>query len=351
MKFTTSPRAAILPRIVPLALLFFTAVASGFAASEVTPTTGSPQETVTSAPRKEVKLLTVGNSFAWDATTFLPKLAELNGKELTMVRANLGGCSLERHVRHLTAYDANPGDPEGSPYKGPLPGYKQTMYSLKEALLLTDWDYITIQQVSNLSYLPETYEPYASTLINYIHTYAPKAQIVIHQTWAYREDYADFKDGFTQKVMYEKSRAAYHALATKYGNLPIIPVGDAIQAARSTPLWSFAYPDPAFDYKNPPAGKIPAQRGSLNAGWAWRTDPKNGKTSFGLDFKHCNTAGKYLGSLVFYECIYGEAPKAPFVPQGVTPEEAESLTKIAHDTVKPSAVTKDVASLSAEANR
>ncbi|HVJ45419.1 MAG TPA: DUF4886 domain-containing protein, partial [Luteolibacter sp.] len=70
------------------------------------------------APKNQIKLLTIGNSFANDATAYLPAMAKAGGKDLLLFRANLGGCSFERHARHLKAYEADPANPEGSPYLG-----------------------------------------------------------------------------------------------------------------------------------------------------------------------------------------------------------------------------------------
>ncbi len=61
-----------------------------------------------------VKVLTVGNSFADDACALLPDLAKAGGKDLFLVRANLGGHSLAQHVGYLQAYEANADDPKGS---------------------------------------------------------------------------------------------------------------------------------------------------------------------------------------------------------------------------------------------
>jgi len=43
------------------------------------------------AAAKEVKLLTIGNSFADSAFKFLPKVAESAGDKVIMDRANIGG--------------------------------------------------------------------------------------------------------------------------------------------------------------------------------------------------------------------------------------------------------------------
>lgn len=286
--------------------------------------------------KETVKLLTVGNSFAEDSMFYLPKIVEANGKKVELFKANLGGCSLERHVRHLKAYEANPKDPEGSPYSSSFyPSKnepKERKYSLREALESKPWDYVTIQQVSTESYKPESFEPYAGILTGYIRKYAPQAKILILQTWAYRQDCPLFgKDGFSQDKMYEGLRQNYEKLAADYG-LQIVPVGHAMQTARATDRWHFTYPDPNFDYKNPPKDAAPAQPGSLNAGWAWRKLSGQTEPTFNLDFKHCNTAGRYLAASIFYEALFAaDARTTPFVPDKLDPKDAEDLRRLAHE--------------------
>lgn len=283
-----------------------------------------------------LRVLTIGNSFAYDAVRFLPELARANGKTLLLFRANPGGCSLEKHAGWVKAFEKNPEDPNGRPYPTAFlpprnePGKK---YSLSEALAAEPWDYVTIQQVSDNSFKPETFEPHAKILVETIRRFAPQAEIVIHQTWAYREDYPGFANGeFTQKKMYDGLVAAYDKLAQTY-QLRIIPVGEAMQAARATPRWTFVYPDPAFDYAHPPAGKLPVQTGSLNMGWLW-AEPKGEPKRLILDHKHANTAGCYLAGSVWYEFLTKEDVRPNrFHPQDLTDEDALLLRQIAHDSV------------------
>lgn len=329
------------------------------------------------APKDQVKILTIGNSFANDATAYLPALAKAGGKDLLLFRANLGGCSFERHARHLKAYEANPADPQGSPYRSgfvrslgdttapgiasgsnePVKGEAEPPknISLKEALESEKWDYVTIQQVSTASFDFSTYEPYAGTIIEYVRKHAPTAEIVIHQTWAYREDCPMFKGGFDQKKMFDGLVDAYGKLAKKY-DLRTVPVGTAIQEARKLPRWTFKYPDPAFDYKNPVAGTKPDQSGSLMVGWTVKKvpapkkaegepagEPLPDKYVASLDFKHCNSEGRYLGASVFYGFLFGEkAEENTFVPEGIDPADAKVLRGIADEVVAkvPSKVAK-----------
>lgn len=242
---------------------------------------------------------------------------------------------MSRHTGHLEAFLADPTDENGRPYKhqpDPKTGEKRD-FSLVEALQAEAWDYVTIQQVSHLSFLPDTYEPHAKLLIDTIKAHAPQAEILIHQTWAYREDHAIFVDGFTPLEMYERSRAAYHELSKRYG-LRILPVGDAFHAARQLPRWTFL-PDPNFDYENPAEGALPDQSTSLNVGWHWATDRATGNLVFKLDSIHANVAGSYLGGSVFYEVIFNDSVlDVEYVPEGLSPEDAKALRKIAHDQVE-----------------
>lgn len=281
--------------------------------------------------RDDIKLLTIGNSFANNSTAFLPDLVKDGGKKLTMFRANLGGCSFERHARHLAAAQADPEatNTEARPYANNpvlgLPGLKTV--SLIDALKAQPWDYVTIQQVSHQSYKPASYEPHAGRIIAIIRELAPQAEILVHQTWAYREDHPFFRrnDGFTPAKMYEGSREAYHQLAANHGGLRILPVGDAMDLARQTPRWTFA-PDANFDYANPPAGQVPDQRTSLMVGWRWVTKKDTGEKKFELDAIHANNAGRYLGAATWYQVLYGTSDvPAGFVPKGLTAEDTADL--------------------------
>jgi hypothetical protein len=286
------------------------------------------------AERTSLKLLTIGNSFSHDATFLLPDLAAAGGKELVLGKANIGGCSLERHARHLK--EAETGDSNGTAYKNtidPKTGEKRDM-SLPELLSAQPWDVVTIQQWSQLSYKPETFQPFADELIAAVRKYAPTAEIVVHETWAYREDHHFFQkdDGFTPLKMYEGLRSTYRDFADGKG-FRILPVGDALNLARQTPRWTYT-PDPNFDFKNPPIDKLPDQRTSLNVGWHW-TKNKQGEPTLSLDAIHCNTAGRYLGAAVWYLSLF-ETDTVPenYTPKGMTPEDAANLRLHAIATVK-----------------
>lgn len=306
---------------------------------------------------RPIRILTIGSSFAENATEFLPEIAQSQGVTITITKANLGGSDLARHARHLKAWLKNQADPEGKPYwdrSDPA----QKRYSLVEMLQSGSWDYVTLQQFSGDSDKPETYEPYSAELISAVREHSSSARIIVHQTWAYRSDHPLFfssnpgrqsayerlllahsrdkvqrPEPITQQLMYEGLRAAYDQLARRYG-LMMIPVADAFQLAQAMPEWRFTHPDPSFDYARPPAGGVPRQTGSLIGGWFWRTDRQTGEVSFALDAKHANVAGKYLGACVFFESLTGQdAREIEWHPDRLTEAEAESLRRAAHEAV------------------
>lgn len=334
------PTVRLVRRVASVALLFFLA------------TLGLAGESADS-----IRILTIGSSFAENATEFLPEIARNRGVTITITKANIGGSDLARHARHLQAWLKNPADPEGKPYWDRSdPAAKRS--SLVELLRSGAWDYVTLQQFSGTSDKPETYEPYSEQLIAAVREHAPAARVIVHQTWAYRSDHPVFfspepaqqsdyqrmllagsrdkvqRPGpFSQRAMYEGLRAAYDQLAARHGLL-IVPVADAFELARTTPEWRFTHPDPAFDYANPPARGVPKQTGSLVGGWYWHTDRRTGEVSFALDAKHANVAGKYLGACVFFESLTGQdAREIDWHPGRLTKAEAESLRRVAHEAV------------------
>ena len=182
-----------------------------------------------------MKVLSIGNSFSQDAHKWIHKLAKLNGIDMQTLNLYIGGCSLEMHWSNIQtnadAYDFEP--------NGILTNWK---ISIESALKLTDWDIVTVQQVSSKSGQFETYEPYLSGQVALIRKLQPKAEIWMHQTWAYEIDsthsaFVNYDNN--QRKMYECLEDAY-AKAAATIPAKIIPAGTLIQTLRETV--------PEFDY-------------------------------------------------------------------------------------------------------
>lgn len=284
---------------------------------------------VPKAHARTVRLFIIGNSFSQNATRYLPQLAKEGGHELIIGRAELGGHSLERHWSYVEAAEANPEDPKGKPYGGK---------SLRMLLSQGTWNIVTLQQYSMISGNVETYQPYARKLYDFIKKLQPHAEVVLHQTWAYRSDAKTFAEIGTkqkakdQREMWEKSHGAYHTIAEELG-VRLIPVGDAFWKVSSDPQWAYKK-DANFDFANPVHPTLPDQTSSLNVGYSWQVD-KDGNKKFGFDANHANNAGCYLGALTWYGFLMGESPeKLKFTPPLVTPEFAAHLRQVAVQTLQ-----------------
>ena len=171
-----------------------------------------------------MQILSIGNSFSIDATTYLHDMAKRSGVALETANLYIGGCPLEKHFRNFysdeRAYMLQ--------YNGHATMFK---VSIKEALLNRSWDVITLQQASHFSGYPDTYTPYIERLAEEIRTLCPKAKLVLHQTWAYEafservEKVAHFD---THHDMYHAIHDAYEIAAKAIHADGIIPCGDVM---------------------------------------------------------------------------------------------------------------------------
>ena len=267
-----------------------------------------------------LRLFLIGNSFSQNATRYLPQLAEEGGHPLKIGRAELGGCSLQRHWEIAEAAEKDPQDPKGKAYKGK---------SLRELLSEGKWDVVTIQQNSMNSGDSTTYMPYAKKLVDLVKSIQPNARIVMQQTWAYRSDakkftqIADNQFASNAAEMWEKSRAAYHAVAARLG-ISLFPVGDAFWKITTNPKTAYS-PDTKYNFENPPYPTLPNQQNSLHTGYRWDKEKK-----LAFDANHANEAGCFLGGLVWYSVLFNESPdKLKFRPEQVDERFDKELKKVA----------------------
>ncbi|SKB05246.1 Concanavalin A-like lectin/glucanases superfamily protein [Prosthecobacter debontii] len=278
-----------------------------------------------------VRLLTIGNSFSRNATNHLGDLAKAGGHKLIHTSIVVGGASLELHSDKALKNAEDPKDKAGLYTNG---------RSLVQELKAQPWDYVTLQQASIKSHDLSTYQPYAGRLAALIHEHAPTAQLLVHQTWAYRKDDPRFtkpsdKPGEpkTQEEMYQMLTAAYQAI-TEELKAQRIPVGDAFHLADTDAEWGYQT-DTAFDLKKAKAPELPSQKHSLHVGWTWKTDAKTKVKKLGMDGHHANTAGEYLGACVWYEVLFGESSVGnSYIPAKMEPEYARFLQKTAHRAVE-----------------
>ena len=171
-----------------------------------------------------MNILAIGNSFSQDATRYIHQIARADGVELNVANLYIGGCPLFKHFQNIMA--------DAKEYELDYNGYR-TLFkvSLKEALLNREWDYITVQQASGYSVNYDAYQPYLNELAMYVKKYAPKAKIVVHETWAYEQDSEKLKNlGYTDhKDMYNDLKNAYEKAAKDINADAVIKSGTLLQ--------------------------------------------------------------------------------------------------------------------------
>lgn len=111
-----------------------------------------------------IRLLTIRNGVADNALMYLDELARITSDVCFSIgRANLGGCSLEKHwnlAQHTDRY------PDYKTYYrvGWRPTDPAHKASLQESLTAAPWDYVTLQQYSGTSWRRDSFQPYLEQL-------------------------------------------------------------------------------------------------------------------------------------------------------------------------------------------
>jgi hypothetical protein len=256
------------------------------------------------AQNDTIKILAIGNSFSDDAIEdHLHGLAKTEG--LTIVIGNIykGGCSIERHVRNLrgniTDYEYRKIDAEGV----------RTIdygYTMERGLADEDWDYVSFQQGSAFSGIPDSYA-LLPELVEYVKARVPEdAVFMFHQTWAYSKDskhkeYHRYDND--QMKMYNAIVATVEEVIPQIKDIKIlIPSGTAIQNARTSILGDDLTRD-GYHLSRP--------------------------------------VGRYVASCTWLQAALGINPVGnTYCPEGMTPEQCKAAQKAARKAVKkPSKIT------------
>ena len=153
-----------------------------------------------------MRVLAIGNSFSEDATRYLNQAAICSGVKIDVANLVIGGCPLEWHYQNMLSG----AERYYLDFNGVRTGF---MVSLSDALLCSHWDVITIQQVSHQAPFYDKYVPYIHELAAYIRKCAPKAKLLLQQTWPYEEGSARL----TQELKYEKSADMLRDIIDAYG--------------------------------------------------------------------------------------------------------------------------------------
>ena len=186
---------------------------------------------------RPLKLLAIGNSFSEDAIEQnLFELAAATGHQMVIGNMYIGGCSLERHWGN-----AQSNKPDYNYRKIEVDGKmtRTANYTLDKALRDEQWDYVSLQQVSQLSGMYSSFQPHLDSLIAYVRARVPATtKLIWHVTWAYAQN--STHSGFAnydrdQGKMYRAIVEGAQRLKKENAQFSLfIPVGTAIQNARTS---------------------------------------------------------------------------------------------------------------------
>ena len=176
---------------------------------------------------KKINVLMIGNSFSVDAARYTHLLSLGSEVEIELGVLYVGGCYLEQHIGFIKN--------GSSPYEWFINGESTGRYiSLKSALEMKKWDYITLQQVSYLSGRKETFYPYIKELMEYVKEYQKKPTFVLHKTWPYQSNFSDNSFSYyhyDRKYMYKCICETYDYVSKDLGIDIIIRSGDIVEKA------------------------------------------------------------------------------------------------------------------------
>lgn len=248
---------------------------------------------------RPLKLLAIGNSFSEDAIEQnLFELAGAAGHQMVIGNMYIGGCSLERHWGN-----AQSNKPDYNYRKIEVDGKmtRTANYTLDKALRDEQWDYVSLQQVSQLSGMYSSFQPHLDGLIAYVRARVPATtKLIWHVTWAYAQN--STHGGFAnydrnQDKMYRAIVEGAQRLRKENAQFSLfVPVGTAIQNART----SFV-----GDHLN--------------------------RDGFHLDL----VLGRYTAACTWFECLFGtNVVGNRFVPKGLSAEQKAVAQWSAHLAVE-----------------
>jgi len=244
---------------------------------------------------KVIRVLAIGNSFSEDATIqYLYELGAAQGDSLIIGHAYIGGCSIDRHLDNLkkTKHDYQYQKTTGEGLT------IEHQAELRRIILDEPWDYITLQQVSQLSGIAESYANLAA-LKRAVMLLAtnPNVEFLWHMTWAYSVSFKNkrFKAyDYDQKKMYAAILSCVRNEVPKALIKRIIPTGTAIQMARY-----------------------------------FMGDVLN-RDGFHLSY----TLGRYTAACTWCEILTGRSiDENTYRPETITQEEAQTCRQSAHEAI------------------
>ena len=194
----------------------------------------------------KLRILMIGNSYSDDTSRWLYSLAaSLGFQQEDIIVGNLvkGGCQLDWHYEYSqnNSHQYYFRMDENGQYTHEKPSSTgETLNTMEEGIQYYPWDYITLQQASQLSGKAETYNEQLDGLVEYVKSKAtnPNVKLVWNMTWAYEQAYTNINFAnynYSQGSMYEAiTKTVQNQIETRDAFCTVSPAGTAIQNARTS---------------------------------------------------------------------------------------------------------------------
>ena len=202
-----------------------------------TTTTAATTTTKDKTKGKSIKILAIGNSFSVDAMNnhLYDVLASAGYTDIILGNLYIGGCSLDTHYANLksgaAAYEFYLNTDNYWEKRGGV--------TLSEGLGAANWDFITVQQVSNDSGRPTMYSN-LKAFMALLKQKKPRARFYWHMTWAYQQNSSHWGFAHYDKDQMTMYKAIVNAVQKQVLTQPnidgVIPAGTAIQNLRTSAL-------------------------------------------------------------------------------------------------------------------
>ena len=247
-----------------------------------------------------IKVLVIGHSFSNNSTQYASQMVADFGGNLEISSLYYAGCTLEQHYNFYKNDEAV--------FQLFTNGYQVTKEPVTSKWVLEnhEYDYIAFQGHSVTMDDIETFEKLIP-LYEIVKGHQPNAEFLIHQTWSlcWRRNAGR---GYSAKLLgrdqFEKVEANFKIASERIGNVPIVPVGEAVQLAKESGDFSNDYGKPTSIYED--------------------------------EVSHLSSKGRYLAACVWAQFFYKDeidVRQNTFSGAGVNINERQKLAEIAYKVV------------------
>lgn len=181
--------------------------------------------------KKEFKILSIGNSYSFDALSYVPFILKKIAPEIDLTIGILyyGGCSLQQHYKLISNSENKYNYYEITPNLQAWENHGSTNANV--ILKQNNWNIVILQQASTYSSDYNSYQPYLNDIINLI---IEITDYPVKFAWLLTPAYGSMKDNSIN--MFAQIASCSRSLMSETLVDVLFPCGTAIQNARTTLL-------------------------------------------------------------------------------------------------------------------